>query len=96
MKQITDTLIWFNGNEEIAKFIQVTGQDNYKDAAVNYWCLFSGVIDQDNNLIAGIQLASGNITIDGANYINWGNEPAQSVNVWIYNWVAEQLNLTII
>ena len=96
MKQIVDTTVWFNGNEEIAQFIKVTGQDNYENSAVNYWAIFSGILDANNVLISSIQLASGNITIDGQNYINWGNEPAQSVNVWIYNWVAEQLNLTII
>ncbi|MGL4790317.1 MAG: hypothetical protein ACRCW1_02815 [Anaerotignaceae bacterium] len=44
----------------------------------------------------GESVASGNLTIDGESYVEWGDVPAMSVNAWIYNWVAEQLNLTII
>ena len=92
MKQIEPVQIWTNGVSKTAEFLQVTGiNDNYESAAVNYWQLFTKVEDA-----AGEAVAQGNLTISGAEYVEWGDVPAMSVNTWIYNWVAEQLNLVIL
>jgi hypothetical protein len=88
MKQIQPVNIWVNGEQKQGTQFSVTGNyDNYKSEATNQWQIF----DADSNV-----LASSNLTIDGQDYIDWGNQPAMAINEWIYNWVADKLNLTII
>ena len=97
MKQIEPVQIWTNGTLKTAEFLQVIGiNDNYESAATNYWALFTKVVDAEGVESAGEQLAQGNTTISGQDYINWGDQPAMAINAWIYNWSADKLNLTII
>lgn len=92
MKQIEPVQIWTNGILKTAEFLQVTGiNDNYESSATNYWALFTNVDDAASELIA-----QGNTTISGADYIEWGDVPAMSINAWIYDWVAEQINVVIL
>jgi hypothetical protein len=92
MKQIEPVQIWTNGTLKTAEFLQVTGiNDNYESSATNYWALFTNVDDA-----AGEQIAQGNTTIQGQDYINWGDQPAMAINAWIYNWVANQINVVIL
>jgi len=92
MKQIQPVQIWTNGILKTAEFLQVTGiNDNYESSATNYWALFTKVDES-----AGKQIAQGNLTINGADYIEWGDVPAMSVNAWIYDWTAEQINVVIL
>jgi hypothetical protein len=97
MKKIQPVQIWDQGILKTAEFLQVTGIfDNYESSATNLWALFTKEIDDESNELPGQQLAQGNLIIDGQNYIDWGNVPASSVNEWIYNWTANQINVTII
>jgi hypothetical protein len=97
MKQIQPLSIWINGNEEIAQYLQVTGTyDNYQNTATVYYQLFSMFIDDNGIETPSEQLAQGILSISGESYIEWGNVPAMSVNAWIYEWVAVQINVTII
>jgi hypothetical protein len=81
----------------VAEYLQVTGiNDNYESSATNYWALFTKIQDVDGNDVAGEQVAQGNLTINGQEYIDWGNQPAMDINSWIYNWVANELNLVIL
>ena len=97
MKQIEPIQIWTNGILKTAEYLQVTGiNDNYESSATNYWALFTLVTDAEGNEVAGEQVAQGNLTISGQDYINWGDQPAMAINAWIYNWVAEQINVVII
>jgi beta-lactamase class D len=97
MKQIEPLTIWTNGTSKVAEYLQVTGiNDNYESSATNYWALFTMVIDAEGVESAGEQVSNGNLTIAGAEYIAWGDQPAMAINEWIYDWVAEQLNLVII
>ena len=41
-------------------------------------------------------MAQGNCTINGESYIEWGDQPAMAINEWIYDWVAEQINVVIL
>jgi len=92
MKQIEPIQIWDKGQLKTAEFLQVTViNDNYESSATNYWALFTKVDDA-----AGEQVAQGNTTIDGQDYINWGDQPAMAINEWIYNWVASQINVVIL
>jgi hypothetical protein len=96
-KQISPVTIWVNGESKVAEYLQVTGiNDNYESSATNYWALFTKVVDAEGVESQGEQVAQGNLTIDGQDYINWGDQPAMDINTWIYDWVANQLNLTII
>jgi hypothetical protein len=96
-KQISPVTIWANGQSKDAEFFQLTGiNDNYESSATNYWALFTLVTDAEGNDVPGEQVANGNLTIAGQDYINWGDQPAMAINEWIYDWSAQQLNLTII
>ena len=96
-KKISPINVWVNGQSKEAQYLQVTGiNDNYESSATNYWQMFTMVVDAEGVESMGEAVASGNLTIDGESYVEWGDVPAMSVNAWIYNWVSEQLNLTII
>jgi len=97
MKQIEPVQIWTNGTLKTAEFLQVIGiNDNYESAATNFWAVFTRIKDIDNKWVAGEQVAQGNTTITGQDYINWGDQPAMAINAWIYNWVASQINVVIL
>jgi hypothetical protein len=96
-KKISPVNVWVNGESKVAEYLQVTGiNDNYESSATNYWALFTKVVDAEGVESMGEQVAQGNSVIQGQDYINWGDQPAMQINAWIYDWVAEQLNLTII
>jgi len=95
-KQISPVTIWTNGTSKVAEYLQVTGiNDNYESSATNYWQLFTKVTT-DGVDSQGEQVAQGNLTISGQDYINWGDQPAMAINEWIYQWSADQLNLVIL
>jgi len=96
-KQIAPVNVWVNGKSKEAQYLQVTGiNDNYESSATNYWQMFTMNVDADGVESVGEAVAQGNCTIHGQDYIDWGNQPAMVINEWIYNWVASQLNLTIL
>jgi len=96
-KQIEPVTIWTNGTSKVAGYLQVTCiNDNYESSATNYWALFTKVVNAEGVESQGEQVAQGNLTIQGEEYVLWGDQPAMAINAWIYNWSAEQLNLTII
>ena len=96
-KQISPVNVWVNGESKSAEYFQVTCiNDNYENSATNYWQLFTKNVDAEGVESQGEQVAQGNLTIDGADYIAWGDQPAMAINAWIYNWAARQLNLVII
>jgi beta-lactamase class D len=96
-KKIEPINVWVNGVSKTAEYFQVTCiNDNYESSATNYWQLFTKVVDAEGVESMGEQVAQGNLTISGEEYVAWGDQPAMAINAWIYNWSAEQLNLTII
>jgi hypothetical protein len=96
-KQIEPVNVWVNGTSKEAQYLQVTGiNDNYESSATNYWALFTKVVDAEGVESQGEQVAQGNLTIQGVEYVEWGDVPAMSINAWIYQWSADKLNLTII
>jgi beta-lactamase class D len=97
MKQIEPVQIWTNGTLKTAEFLQVTGiNDNYESSATNYFALFTKITDAESVESAGEQIAQGNTTISGQDYINWGDQPAMAINEWIYDWVASEINVVIL
>lgn len=96
-KQISPVTLWVNGESKEAKYLQVTCiNDNYENSATNYWQMFTMNVDAEGVESVGEVVAQGNLTIDGADYVAWGDQPAMAINAWIYNWVAEKLNLEIV
>ena len=96
-KKISPVTIWVNGQSKEAQYLQVTGiNDNYENSATNYWQLFTMIVDAEGVESQGEAVAQGNLTIDGADYIAWGDQPAMAINAWIYQWVADKLNLVIL
>jgi hypothetical protein len=96
-KQIQPVDIWVNGESKSAEYFQVTCiNDNYENSATNYWQLFTKVVDAEGVESIGEQIAQSNLTIDGQDYINWGDQPAMAINAWIYQWSADKLNLVIL
>ena len=88
MKQIQPINIWVNGETKTGVNFSVTCiNDNYENTATNYW----QILDADLQ-----QISQGNLSIGGQDYIDWGNQPASAINIWIYNWSATKLGLTII
>jgi hypothetical protein len=82
--QINATFIWNNGIESVAKYLDAQCiQDNLETAAKFYYTL----LDINYNT-----LISGNVTINGDQYIQWlANDFSTN---WIMNYIAAQLNLT--
>lgn len=96
-KKIQPIDIWVNGQTQVGEFLQVTCiNDNYEDTATNLWQIFTLKVMEDGTEEPNFQIAQGYLTITGEQYIAWGEQPAMSINDWIYNWCAEQLGLTII
>jgi beta-lactamase class D len=96
-KKIQPQQVWVNGESKVAEYLQVTGiNDNYESSATNYWQLFTKVVDAEGVESQGEQVAQGNLTIDGADYVAWGDQPAMAINAWIYQWSADKLNLVIL
>lgn len=88
MKEIQPISIWVNGQIKTGVKLSVNCIfDNYENTAQNQW----QILDADLQ-----QISQGNLTIDGQDYIDWGNQPAMAINTWIYNWSADKLGLTII
>ena len=73
--------IWANGQTYTATKIVATAQDNLSNAANFYW-----VLADDNNT----QVAQGNLTMTMPEYENFTD------NEFAYNWVCEQLGLTLL
>jgi len=97
MKKIQPVNIWVNGESKEAKYFSVTCiNDNYENSATNYWQLYDAIVDEEGNEKMGMQVSAGNLTIDGQDYVNWGDQPAMAINTWIYNWSASKLNIVII
>jgi hypothetical protein len=97
MKEILPQSVWLNGVEYSAQYLQCTGTyDNYESSATVYFQLYTMFVDDNNNKTPDQQVAGGYQYIQGQDYIDWGNVPAMSVNDWIYNWTAQQINVTII
>jgi hypothetical protein len=90
MKQIQPVQIWLNGQVVTADLLNVSlAYDNLLDFATFQYKLFQSVVDQEPKF-----LITGNLSIQGEDYIIWGS--TADINEAAYIWVADQLNLTII
>ena len=81
MKTIEAVSIWDNGTVQEAKILNAYCiNDNLSTSGTFYYSILSSEVQQ---------LAQGNLTMTGEDYQAW------QTNDYAYDWVAEQLNLTI-
>lgn len=91
--EIQPVTIWVNGQAQQGNEIVASiDLDNLKDYAQFYWLInkTSGEGDEKQST----NLANGNTTISGAAYQTWGQ--AADVNLAAYEYICQQLNLTLI
>jgi len=87
MKQIQPIQLWVNGQSKSASVLNAYGiNTTLGTSATFYYSLMA--VNQDGTL--GEQLAQGNLTMTGDDYLNWGDD-----DDYAWNWVAGQQNLTI-
>lgn len=92
MKQIQSFSVWFNGQSVQAQILDAyVINDNLNDSATFWWGIYTEGIDPQSR---GICVSAGNLTMAGQDYINWNANP--DINNAAYQWIAEQLGLTII
>lgn len=86
MKQIQPVPMWINGKNVNADFLNVISvNDNLINSATFYYALLSA---------QNQELTGGNLTISGADYEAWGAN--ENVNLAAFDWVAKQLNITLL
>jgi hypothetical protein len=91
MKQIEPVQIWTNGVLKTAEFLDAKGINVTLGVLAGFWWgLFTKVVDAEGNESAGECISSGNLDMVGDDYQSWNQD------TFAWDWVAEQLNLTII
>ena len=86
MKTIEPVSIWDNGTVQEAKILNSYAVNvTLGISATFYYQLFA----QNENLSQGPQLTQGNLNMSGEAYAQW------EVDSYAWDWIAEQLNLTI-
>jgi hypothetical protein len=86
MKTIEPVSIWDNGQVLEAKILNTYAINvTLSTSATFYYSLLT----ENEDLSVGQQVAQGNLTMTGEAYEQW------QVDSYAWNWVAEQLNLTI-
>jgi len=87
MKTIQPVSIWDNGQTLEAKILNAYAVNvTLGTSATFYYSLMTEL--EDGNI--GVQVAQGNLTMTGEAYTQW------TVDSYAWDWVAAQLNLTII
>ena len=93
MAQIQPITLWIQGQTKTANAFDLSiVNDDLSTRAVLYYRL--GTQTDSPECTQTVWLQDGNLTIDGEDYQTWDADP--SANEWIYNWAAQQLNITII
>lgn len=86
MKTIEAVSIWDNGTVQEAKVLNTYAVNVTLGTSATFWYgLFAETVDG----AVSTQLAQGNLTMAGEAYTQW------EVDSYAWDWVAEQLNLTI-
>jgi hypothetical protein len=95
MKQIQPISIWYNGQMVPATIFNMTSiSDNLSTQASFYYQLLSGSTSKLDDGSMNIQLAEGNLIMDGFDYEAYSTSPDS--NDYAYQWGAGKLNLTLV
>lgn len=90
---IQSVTIWANGEAKQGNYINASiVNDNLSDYAQFYWQISSVTSTGEDQQKEA--LAHGNTSISGAAYDAWGQ--AADVNLAAYEYICQQLNLTLI
>lgn len=95
MKNIQPVTIWKEGEVKQANILGlIIINDNLSSSATFYYQLLHIIemAEGENDIVEG--LAEGNLVIDGADYLNWGE--FGDTNEEAYQFCAAKLGLTII
>jgi hypothetical protein len=93
MKQIKSITIWNNGKEKTASILMAKIVDDNLQSACNFYYELceGGQGTEETPLFKGISLVSGNVPMNGQDYLNWDNS-----NEAAHVYIAEKLNLTLL
>ena len=92
MKNISPIQIWKNGQNKTASILDaIIINDNLSSSCTFYWMLKEADSILDEQSVAGQVLADGNVTMSGEDYGNWDGS-----NDYAFEYIAEQINVTII
>ena len=90
MKTIQPVTVWYGGQEVQATILGAIAQnDNLVNSATFQYQLLQEVSQPSSAFVYTQPLVTNYLTMTGEAYANWGD------NDYAYNWIAEQLNLTI-
>ncbi len=94
--QIAPTQIWINGTQRTAtQFdLRIIHDDLQSKATLYFELLEDGGANDEGEALPAVMLASGNLVIEGDDYVNWSAEV--DINLWVYNWALGLLNLTAV
>lgn len=94
MANILPITTWFEGSEHQANVFSLysTGDNLINSASFQYQLIEEIIISPED--IKSQSLITGQLLINGADYALWDAEI--DANAWIYNWAADQLNLTLL
>lgn len=93
MAQIQPITTWYQGQQRQANVFSLynNGNNLIDSATFRYQLIELIVISPEEQ--SSQTLVSGELSINGADYLQWCNET--DANSWIYNWAANKLGLTI-
>ena len=90
MKTITPVTVWYGGQEVQATILGAIAQnDNLVNSATFQYQLLQELSQPGSAFVYTQVVVTNYLTMTGEVYDNWGD------NDYAYDWVAEQLNLTI-
>lgn len=90
MKTIQPVTVWFNGEEIQATILGAIAQnDNLVNSATFQYQLLQEISQPGSTYVYTQPVVTNYLTMTGEAYDNWGD------NDYAYDWIAEQLNLTI-
>jgi hypothetical protein len=91
MKTIQPVSVWFQGAEVEATVLSSNcNYDNLSTSAQFSYQLIQVVVNPENPYMEQLTIvANGTLLMDGQTYQNW------ETNDYAYDWIAQQLNLTI-
>ena len=86
MKTISPVSIWDNGTVQQATILNAYAVNVTLNTSATFWY---GLFAENEDTSQGAQLAQGNLNMTGEAYAKWQSD------VFAWDWIAEQLNLTI-
>ena len=86
MKTVSPVSIWDNGTVQQATILNANAVNVTLNTSATFYYALMATTESGN---VGLQLAQGNLNMTGEAYAEW------SQDAFAWDWIAEQLNLTI-